>query len=282
MMLKIGDFSKLGQVSIRMLRHYDEMGLLKPAHIDQFTEYRFYTIDQLPRLNRILALKDLGLSLEQIRAVLTEELSAAQLHGMLIFKQAEIEQQVQENQRRLRRVQARIQQIEQEGHESPYEIVLKQTAPLAVLTVRRTIPHVKDMKDYRYTMYRTVYAALERAGLERAGPETAFYHNTGYTEDDIEMEAALVVRPSATAVAIAPADYFYTVPATPFLATTLHQGVLRDVVHAISAVFRWIGSNNYMACGPIREIHLFGSELDGNGIIPIILEVQIPIEKSPI
>lgn len=282
-MLKIGDFSKLGQVSIRMLRHYDEMGLLKPAHIDQFTDYRFYTIDQLPRLNRILALKDLGLSLEQIRAVLTEDISAAQLHGMLITKQAELEREVLENQRRLRRVQARIQQIEQEGHESPYEIVLKQTAPLSVLAVRRSIPHVSQMKDYRYTMYQTVYAALERAGLERAGPEMAFYHNTSYTEDDIEMEAALVVQPpSAANVAIAPADYLYTVPATPLLATTLHQGVLRDVVHAISAVFRWIGSNNYMACGPIREIHLFGSELDGNDTIPIILEVQIPIEKSPI
>ncbi|MBC7811584.1 MAG: MerR family DNA-binding transcriptional regulator, partial [Burkholderiales bacterium] len=61
-MFKIGDFSKISQVSARMLRHYDDIDLFKPAHIDPFTGYRYYTVDQLPRLNRLLALKDLGLS----------------------------------------------------------------------------------------------------------------------------------------------------------------------------------------------------------------------------
>jgi DNA-binding transcriptional MerR regulator len=65
-MIKIGDFSKLSQATVKALRLYDEMGLLKPARVDNFTGYRYYSADQLPRLNRILALKDLGFSLEQI------------------------------------------------------------------------------------------------------------------------------------------------------------------------------------------------------------------------
>jgi DNA-binding transcriptional MerR regulator len=65
-MFKIGDFSKISQVSIRSLRHYDEIGLFKPAHTDPFTGYRYYSADQLPRLNRIIALRTLGLSLEEI------------------------------------------------------------------------------------------------------------------------------------------------------------------------------------------------------------------------
>jgi len=65
-MLKIGDFARLGQVSVRMLRNYDELGLLTPAHIDQWTSYRSYTADQLARLNRIVALKGLGFSLEAV------------------------------------------------------------------------------------------------------------------------------------------------------------------------------------------------------------------------
>ena len=66
-MLKIGDFSKLSYVSAKALRHYDDLGLLQPAHIDPATGYRYYTVDQLPRLHRILALKDLGLALEPPR-----------------------------------------------------------------------------------------------------------------------------------------------------------------------------------------------------------------------
>jgi DNA-binding transcriptional MerR regulator len=263
-MFKIGDFSKMGQVSIRTLRHYDELGLLKPAQIDQFTDYRFYTIDQLPRLNRILALKDLGLS----------------LHGMLMLKQAEIEQEVEENQRRLRRVRARLEQIEQEGHVSPYEVVLKQSPAQTVLALHRCVPTVEDMKHYRCAMYEAVYQALEHAGLERAGPELAIYHNGEYTEVDIEMEAALVIQPPAVIPAsLAPADRIYTLPATPLLATVMHQGRLPQVVKALSALYAWIGTNGYAGCGPLREIHLFGSELDGDSNTLITLEVQVPIEK---
>jgi DNA-binding transcriptional MerR regulator len=91
-MIKIGDFSKLSLVSIKTLRYYDEMGLLKPVHVDQFTGYRYYSADQLSRLHRILALKDLGFSLEQIARVLNEGVSAEQLRGMLRLRQAEAQQ----------------------------------------------------------------------------------------------------------------------------------------------------------------------------------------------
>ena len=88
-MFKIGDFSKLGQVSIRMLRHYDQFGLLKPDHIDKFTGYRYYTAGQLANLNRILFFKDLGFSLLQIKDSLSDNLPNDQLRGMLMMKQVE-------------------------------------------------------------------------------------------------------------------------------------------------------------------------------------------------
>jgi DNA-binding transcriptional MerR regulator len=89
-MFKIGDLSKLSRVSVKTLRYYDEIGLLKPAQVDRFTGYRYYSFDQLPRLNRILALKDLGFSLEQIAQVLNEGLPPAQLRGMLRLRQMEL------------------------------------------------------------------------------------------------------------------------------------------------------------------------------------------------
>ena len=75
-MLKIGDFSKFSRVSIKTLRYYDEIGLLKPAEVDKFTGYRYYSVDQLSRLNRIMGLKDLGLSLEEINQLLAGNPSA--------------------------------------------------------------------------------------------------------------------------------------------------------------------------------------------------------------
>jgi DNA-binding transcriptional MerR regulator len=93
-MFKIGDLSKLTQVSLKALRYYDELGLLKPAEVDPFTGYRYYSFDQLPRLNRIRALKDLGSSLEQIALLLQQELPSEQLHGMLRIKQIELHERV--------------------------------------------------------------------------------------------------------------------------------------------------------------------------------------------
>jgi len=82
-MLKIGEFSKIAQVSIKTLRYYDQIGLLNAAHIDRFSGYRYYTLSQLPRLNRILALKDLDFSLDQVHELLKTDLSAASLQKLL-------------------------------------------------------------------------------------------------------------------------------------------------------------------------------------------------------
>ncbi len=97
-MIKIGDFSKLAYVSIKTLHHYDELGLLKPGHVDRYSGYRYYEIGQLAQLNRILALKDLGLSLEQVIGLLHEKLSTAEIRGMLRLKQMELASQVEEEQ----------------------------------------------------------------------------------------------------------------------------------------------------------------------------------------
>jgi DNA-binding transcriptional MerR regulator len=110
-MLSIGDFSQLGQVTVRTLRLYDELNLLKPARVDRFSGYRYYSIDQLPRLNRILMLKDLDFSLEQIARLLKNNLSADHLREMLSVKQQELERELQESEARLARVATRLRQI---------------------------------------------------------------------------------------------------------------------------------------------------------------------------
>ncbi|TLN00286.1 MerR family transcriptional regulator, partial [bacterium] len=114
-MLKIGDFSKLARVTVKTLHHYEQMSLLRPAWIDRFTGYRYYSLQQLPRLNRILALKDLGFSLGEVSRLLDRELSAGQLRAMLEEKQFELERRAQAEQRRLEMVAVRLSEIEAEG-----------------------------------------------------------------------------------------------------------------------------------------------------------------------
>jgi len=124
-MIRIGDFSKLSRVSIKTLRYYDEMGLLKPIQVDRFTGYRYYEFDQLPQLYRILALKDLGFSLEEIGHFLDSDLSVEQMRGMLKLRQAEIRQQMEAEAERLERVERWLREIEQEDSMSKYDVVIK-------------------------------------------------------------------------------------------------------------------------------------------------------------
>lgn len=91
-MMTIGAFARLAQVSPRMLRHYDEIGLLVPATVDAANGYRGYEIAQLGRLHRLLALRDLGFTLEEIRPLLDDEVAVDELRGMLRLRQSEVAQ----------------------------------------------------------------------------------------------------------------------------------------------------------------------------------------------
>lgn len=114
-MLKIGDFAALSRVTVKTLRHYAEIGLLKPVWTDRFTGYRYYSMEQLPRLHRILALKDLGFTLDQVGELLDENLTIEQLHSILCRKKTELEARLRAEQNRLELVAARLKLIEQEG-----------------------------------------------------------------------------------------------------------------------------------------------------------------------
>jgi DNA-binding transcriptional MerR regulator len=137
-MFTIGEFARLGDISVRMLRHYDEIGLLAPARVDPSTGYRAYTIGQLRDLNRIVALRGLGLSLSEVRRLL-DGITAVELRGMLLVRQAELERELEEGRMKLERVEARLRAIESED-EMPDDIVIKTAATQRLLAIERPIP----------------------------------------------------------------------------------------------------------------------------------------------
>lgn len=287
--LKIGEFSQLGRVSVRMLRHYDATGLLKPAAVDHLSGYRFYAVEQLPRLNRILALKDLGLSLEQVGRLLDgEDPPASELRVMLAMRRADLEVELREGQERLARVEARLRQIEREGEPSPYEVILKEVAPLTIASTRTVVPTIPDMPDYRCDLYEGLYAWLDARGVgqQSVGPEMAIYHASEFVERDIDMEVAVVVDPGPIedVVPSGGQTLIRALPAADEVASVVHRGSMWEIPDALSALYAWIGENGYSAAGPYREIHLYWREndlaADPGKLDSVVIEIQLPVGKA--
>jgi DNA-binding transcriptional MerR regulator len=191
-MFKIGDFSKLSQVPVTALRYYDEMGLLKPIEVDRWTGYRYYSASQLPRLNRVLVLRDLGFSLEQIADLLDRNLPVAEIRGMLRLRRAEITQHMEDEQARLRRMESRLKQIETEGQMPAYDVVLKKAEPQPrVISLRRRVSKPSDVGHFYYELE----TYLGQRGETMAAPPFTIWHFTE-GQDEYEPEAVMPVKES--------------------------------------------------------------------------------------
>lgn len=282
-MFKISDFSRFSRVSVKMLRHYDQIGLLVPAYVDPSTKYRYYAADQLPRLNRIIALKDLGFSLEQIAHLLDSDLSGDQLRGMLKMRREEIKQRLAEEENKLARVEARIKQIDLETGPPPYDVVLRRIEPQKVATMRKAV--VDD--DQIAALFEEVEAYVARFDARAYAPPLVIYHDTEYAENVREIE---VVIPINGAVPAAACMNVYTLPGSAAAACIVHVGSYESMGPAFNLLLRWIDNNGYEINGAVREVYLrFGANNIGYRLPDVYLaqskaefvtELQLPVKRS--
>ncbi len=268
-MLKIGDFSKLTQVPVKTLRYYDEMGLLDPHLVDASTGYRYYSANQLPKLHRILALRDLGFSLEQIGKLVKDGVTADELRGMLKLRQSEQEDRVREEQDRLARLQARLRLIEQEGIMTK-EVVLKEIAPQWIASVRSTIPAYPAVG----MLYGELYGMVGPAAL--GGLPVALWHDPEYKERDVDAEAGVYLKHSIPAQGRVKV---YELPPVN-AASIMHQGAYNRLSESYDAVLRWVEANGYRVAGPIRELYLHTSQPVRQDDESYVTEIQVPVEKN--
>jgi len=272
-MIKIGDFARLCQVSIVTLRHYDEIGLLKPVSVDSFTGYRYYAANQLPRINRILALKDLGFSLIQIELVLSGELGLEQLRGMLMMKQAESEQRLIEEQGRLSRIASRLRQIELENTMPHYDVIIKNVPAMRIASRRITIPTNDQVPNYLGPAIDEVYQTLKTQGVKDTAPCFAIWHQPAEILTNEEAEAAVPIDrafPDTERVRV------YELPSV-MVASTIHHGDYAAFAQAHAALLTWIEANGYRSLGNYRELYVtFDAQNPGNHVT----EIQYPVEKA--
>lgn len=275
-MFKIGDFSRVCRIPVSALRYYADIGLLEPAEIDSFTGYRYYSLSQLPRLNRILALKDLGLSLTEIKRVLEsdDELSVDELRGMLKLKQAELEQELADRQAQLNRVAARLQQIQQEGKMPEQEVVLKQLEAQYVLSYR----FIADSPDAIGPMLMRVYPALYGQGIMPSAAPGVRYHSEVFDETRIDTEIIYPVNKDVKDKIIINDEVQVTPCELPAeeVASIIHKGEYDTLSTSYAVIGQWIESNQYQMVGPVRELYLTAPD-DPEGPIT---EIQFPVKKA--
>ena len=264
-------------MSIRTLRHYDEIGLLPPAEVDVATGYRSYSAKQLRQLNRIVALKDLGLTLAQIRRLL-DGITVDELCGMLLLRRAQLEGELQRQQHHLLGVEARLRHIAHEDDMPADDIVVKQIPPLGVVAIADTAPGPgpEDIVP-AVNRARVKFDQLGIGGLVKvAGPFMLFYELTDGPEVTVHVALPVAEEPTA----LPPPAHYRVLPAIEAAAavrsgpaSSIYPMVYQDLV-------AWVEAHGYEPHGPDRDIWLHEvddiSEADQQ-----VFEAQLAFTRPP-
>src|SRR3984957_10324881 len=273
-MLNIGEFARLGQVSPRMLRHYDETGLLKPREVDPQTGYRLYDVASLGRLHRLLALRDLGFTLEQIRPLLDDDLPVEQMRGMLRLGRAQIEQNVAAEQARLRRVEAHLRALEGSNTMQLQDVVIKQAESIRLAEAVGTAPGygAENLGPLFTRLIPEVIEHLTRAGVK---PGILVGHYEAPLDDgSVVLHAGFDIAdqdvPSTEVVQVV------DLPAVQ-VASVIHRGTMEDIDSAFEALVRWIQEGGYRSAGGSRELY---HEMHLEDLTRSVTELQIPVVAS--
>lgn len=277
-MFKIGEFSRIARVSARLLRFYDELGLLKPGVVDPATGYRFYATAQLHRLNRILVLKDLGLSLEQIGEVIDEQASAEQLRAMLLVRRSDAERALADEAARLRQIEARIAQLDAGAAADLDDVLIRAEPARRVLTVRDTLGSFVEARGVIGQLAQTLPKLLPRDVL---GTLIGIAHSAEFEPDSIDVELGFVLNGEPPAVLPALGARTLAVrelPAVAHMAVCVRVG-LPEHAHLITGkIGRFVEANGYRLAGPGREVFLRPPRADR--MEESVVEMQFPVERA--
>jgi DNA-binding transcriptional MerR regulator len=276
------EFARIGMVSARMLRCYESTGLLLPRLIDPATGRGCYEANQLPRLNRILALNDLGFTLPQVWAILETEVSESELRGMLRLRRAELAAKIAGDQARLERVEVRLSTIAKEGYLPRNEVVTKEVAPIRIAELAAIADNyaAETLDQVIRPLRSALTSRMDAAGVRRDGPALAYYDaragyepRLGTVTETVTVHAAFPVSPEAgRAGDFAIAD----LPGAGTAATIVHHGPMEEVGTSFEALARWIDANGYTSTGLVREVFLDSPD---DAPEQWVTELQVPVRS---
>lgn len=264
-MLKIGSFSRIAGVSIRLLHYYEELGLFYPAYIDSSTGYRYYQMEQVKKLNKIIALKDLGLTLHEIKQYVVDEISKDELKGMLKLKQSQVYNSIEAELIRLRRIEYRLQQLDSDSESLTEDVIIKEVPAQHYISMRNRQLPINQFMDFVDTSIHSLPAHYQGT----PGVLTVLEHSEAFPETYFDLEAGYAF-PSDN-------DKLAELPFTRQMATLLHVGGWGTGMNSYIALGLWIEQHGFDVAGATREVYMeFATMPEGKNVV----EFQLPIQPS--
>lgn len=276
-MFRIGEFSLIAQVSGRLLRYYDEIGLLSPEHTDSQTGYRFYSAEQLPRLNRILVLKELGLGLDQIAHLLAQGASSDEIRGMLLLRKAQLAQAMQDDLAQLHLIEARLDQLDAIGQSPILDVVVKAIPPQRYLALREVFADVAAVRRLVVQMTALVPHKMSSSSL---GQVAFVIHSRMFDPDALDFEVGYLLTGKSPAAIQLSEERALTVrdlPAVEMMATLIHSGRLSDIHRSYGLLGTWVEQQQWQIVGQGRQVLL---QLPQSGQDDAVIELQLPVSKA--
>jgi DNA-binding transcriptional MerR regulator len=274
-MFRIGDFSRIARVSARLLRFYDEIGLLAPAQADQQTGYRYYTVAQLAQLNRITVLKELGFSLEQIGDMLKSPPQADELRRLLLLRRNDVERTLEQEAQRLRNIETRIAQIESEGSLSADDVVERAEPAHRLLSLRRQVASFAEARAMIGVLREQSRPLLPRAHRCQL---VVLAHAPQFESDELDAEFGYTVEqldlappPKASVLGLR------ELPAVSRMAVCVRVGLPEDAHLVTAKIGRFVAANGDALDGPSREVFL--QPPDPQRMHESVVEMQFPVQR---
>lgn len=270
-MYRIGMFSKINKITIKTLRYYDEMGLLKPAYVDEENGYRYYTSDQLPVIHRIRTLRQIGFTIDEINMIL----KGISIEKIFEQRKKEIEASIEESKRQVSQINYYLQNFK-EDFTMKYEVLIKELPEVIVYSKRMIL---KDYKDY-FDVIPAIGKEITEANpeLKCSVPEYCFniYHDGEYKERDIDIEfCEAVTKMGKDTESIK----FKKMAKVDSAACVMYKGPYDTIGEAYSSVYKWIEENGYVPSDNPRESYIDGIWNKENPN-EWLTEIQVPIKKK--
>jgi effector-binding domain-containing protein len=275
MYLRIGDFSRLCRVTVRALRYYDEIGLLKPVKVDQLTGYRYYSIEQLPKLNRIILLKNIGLSLDDINGLLHNCIPMDHIRQLLQVKQAEIQSRLKEDNDKLQQVKMWLNKICNEGMIPAVDIQKKEVPELMVICKRELGTYDRTPGILKRELLQQIMRAENKKNVSVTGPLMMLAYDEEYKETDADIEIAI---PIIGEVSIDnPSVQVRTLPKC-WVFSAIHKGPYHNMDATYAQLCGYIEGQDVSIVTPIRELYF-----NDRKTVPeheLLTEVQCPFDQA--
>ncbi len=271
-MFRIGIFSKMNRVTIKTLRYYDQIGLLKPTRVDEWTNYRYYSAKNITQLHRIIALKQIGFSIKEIKEILNKNLSSKDLIKFLEKKKNETETLSLEIKEKANRIDSYLNVLKQENI-MENNVIIKELPEVIVASMRKVIANYDEFNEF----YPVMGKLMEKHGVKCATPGYCFslYHDGEYKEKDIDVE----ICESVDKIYESKDGITYKqIPSTK-AACILHKGPYTTIGKSYEAIFSWIERNGYQTADMPRESYIDGCWNKENPE-DWLTEIQIPVEKK--